>query len=465
MRIPGWFYAIGAALLIALFFITQIRLGTDTRPNGDLSDLREVAKRDDVNVILLLVDTLRADRLGAYGYERPTSPSIDSLAATGIRFANHISQSSWTKASMASLWTGLNPVRAGITRYSHGLPPEAVMPAERLTERGFVTAGLWRNGWVAPNFGFSQGFELYQRPVPGHMPEVSRRENPAAKLSGSDEDNTRAAIEFLRVHGHERFFLYVHYMDAHQYLSDEKSALFGTSYSDLYDNSIHWTDRQIQRLLDTLDEKGIRDRTMIVLASDHGEAFGEHGTEGHAKNLYGEVIETPLIVSLPFRLHPGIVVDAQTHNIDIWPTILDLLGVEGLESPDGRSLVAAMLGNETPDAPGFSHLDQNWGHASRKGAPMIAVTEDSFRLTISPPRVRNPGKGKEKVRTELYHLGDDPGEKRDLKIKHPEVVNRMTERARAHLAEATAPWGTPPLEVEIDDLQMGQLRALGYALE
>ncbi|MCI0343828.1 MAG: sulfatase-like hydrolase/transferase, partial [Chloroflexi bacterium] len=105
---------------------------------------------------------------------------------------------------------------------------------------------------------------------------------------------------------------------------DEETALFGTAYSDLYDNSIRWVDRVLARLIREIDARGLREKTLIVVAADHGEAFGEHGREGHARDVYGEVTTTPFVLSLPFRLEPGIVVDSPTQNVDIWPTLLEV---------------------------------------------------------------------------------------------------------------------------------------------
>ena len=138
------------------------------------------------------IDTLRAERLSSYGYPRATSPTIDFVASQGVRFAHHLSQSSWTKCSMASLWTALDPQHAGVTRYDDVLPDEARMPAEILAEAGFRTAGLWRNGWVEGYFGFDQGFETYTRPNVFPVPAEVRRENPTATHGGTDQDIVRS---------------------------------------------------------------------------------------------------------------------------------------------------------------------------------------------------------------------------------------------------------------------------------
>jgi hypothetical protein len=143
---------------------------------------------------------------------------------------------------MASLWTATHPARTGIHRYSDALSEAASMPAEILREAGFVTCGVFRNGWLAPNFGFSQGFDLYTKPTPSVDRERFAQHNPSAhRLQGSDYDATQAAIQFLRTYHDRRFLLYVHYMDVHQYLYEAESARFGTRLVDAYDNAIHWT--------------------------------------------------------------------------------------------------------------------------------------------------------------------------------------------------------------------------------
>ena len=458
-----WPYAAAAFAMVAVFIFSQVRIVSDPRPLGSVADIASLSQRSDLNVLFVLIDTLRADRLSGYGYERETSPNIDRLAASGVRFAHNLSQSSWTKSSMASLWTGLYPARTGVLRFAHAVPPQARMPAETLREAGFRTAALWRNGWVAPNFGFNQGFEFYTSPRPGPVPPKLRRENPSIQLPGTDLDIVRSADEFLLSYGKgERWLLYLHLMDAHQYVSDEESARFGTSYSDIYDNSIHWVDRNIGALLASLARHGLLERTLIVLASDHGEAFGEHGTEGHARNLYGEVTETPLILSFPFRLEPGLVVRSATENVDIWPTVLDLLDLPPLVRADGRSLVAeieaAARGADLvrEDDPRFAQLDRTWGRTRASPQPVVAVTEG---------RYRGIHYATEPEQFELYDLEQDPEEQSNAAPDHPAVAARLRARVDAHLAEAEPPWEGGAPEVELDDLMLQQLRALGYKLD
>ena len=434
------------------------------RPEGTVEDILSLKDRDDLNVIFILVDTLRADRLGAYGYERPTTPNLDKLAASGVRFSRHVSQSSWTKCSMASLWTGLYPARTRVLRHRHAVADEATMPAEIFRDQGFRTAGIWRNGWIAPNFGFGQGFELYHSPKPAaHLQAAQRRgTNPGMQMGATDSDVILSAEEFLLSHGHERFFLYLHLMDVHQYGFTEETALFGTEYSDFYDNSILWVDSLLGILFEALEKQGLLDKTLIVFASDHGEAFGEHNGEGHARNVYGEVTETPLILGLPFSLNPGLVVETRSENVDLFPTIFDLLGLPGLQDPDGQSLVPdivrAVDSDYAPDEDGvaFAQLDQTWGKTDMEPRPMVAHNDGRWRLIYrsASPRL-----------SELYDKSEDPREQINLASEQAEVLLEMNESAEQYLDSRPPPWGEDTPMLELDEVQLQQLRALGYGVQ
>ena len=456
----GWILIGGGIALLLAVLATQIRVSVPSRPSGDIDDLAKLRERGDLNVVFLLIDTLRADRLSAYGYARPTSPTLADIAASGVRFSRVEAQSSWTKSSMASLWTGLFTHRTGVVRFPHGLPDSALMPAEIFQNAGYVTAGLYRNGWVGPNFGFAQGFDLYVQPTPRRDPEGFRRPKPGARtLAGTDEDITQAAIEFLNQHQTEKFLLYAHYMDSHQYAYDDVAAslAFGASLSDTYDASIHWVDSNLYALLAELDRLDLLKKTLVVIAADHGEAFREHGGEGHAANLYQEVVAVPLLFMLPFRLGQELTVEPVVRNVDIWPTILDLTGLPPLPQADGVSLVPLMeavakqQAIETPMS--MAYLDQNWGLVEKEDAPLISLRNDGHRVLFRPMRPEA---------SEIYDLEKDPGERRNLRGTPPEWAAPLETELKARLADPV-PWGKAT-EVNIDDMQKLQLRALGYVV-
>jgi arylsulfatase A-like enzyme len=454
-----WALAVALFGMLVIYLVTQVEVRVDPRPRGSVGDIGALAERSDLNVLFIVIDTLRADRLSVNGYGRATSPGLDYLASGGVHFTNHHAQSSWTKASMASLWTGLYPIRTGVTRATDGLSNEAQVPAEIFRDAGYVTAGIWRNGWVAPNFGMGQGFEVYQSPMPRQMPDSLRREVRAGRIEGTDIDVVFSAVEFLRTHRDQRFFLYIHMMDVHQYVSDTETAIFGSTYSDSYDNAVLWVDTQIRAVVGALDRLELRERTLIAVVADHGEAFGEHGSEGHARDLHTEVIETPFILSLPFILDPGVVVDSPTANVDVWPTILELVGLPALSIADGRSRVPEMLGSavdgDTVARPDFAQLDRTWGVVRKKPAPIVAVRQGSHRLIHDLVGTK---------RDQLYDLAADPRGLLDIADANPEITEQLMNSVQRYLDYDVA-WDEGAPSVDLDDMELQQLRALGYAVE
>jgi arylsulfatase A-like enzyme len=177
--------------------------------------------------------------------------------------------------------------------------------------------------------------------------------------------------------------------------------------------------------------------------------------------VYGEVTQTPLILSVPFRLEPGIVVEARSENVDLWPTVLELVGLPPLPDPDGRSLlpqiVAAAGGRSEPDGDGvaFAQIDQAWGQAEQRPRPMVAMNEGRWRLIYHAAAPK---------RSELYDKGEDPLEQRDLAGEEPERIEALSEKAGAYLRSRPPPWGGDAPSVEIDEMQLNQLRALGYGV-
>ena len=262
------------------------------------------------------------------------------------------------------------------------------------------------------------------------------------------------------IYGQKRWFLYLHLMDVHEYTYDESSALFGGSYSDIYDNSIRWTDSVLGIFWEYLVDMGLDDDTVVAIGSDHGEAFRERGLEGHARFVYRETTEVPLILAFPFRLPEGVVVETRSRNVDIMPTLLDLAGVAAPDSLDGRSLVpdilAAGRGEAAPDVDrtGVAHLDQTWGQRGQSSKHTVAVTDGSLRYV----RIEHPAGARE----ELFDGDADARELTDVAEERSEEVSRLRARADGYLAEEPK-WGEAPSR-DVDELELNQLRALGYAI-
>ncbi len=463
----AWVYFAGAGLLVLAAIASQIQVNLPRdRPEGRVEDLLELGSRDDLNVLFIVIDTLRADRMEAYGYNRTTSPVMAELAATGVRFESAESQSSWTKASMASMWQAMYPERTGIQRYFQSLTDDADMPAEILQSAGFTTGGIWRNGWLAANFGFNQGFDLYARPGAVRRPGMQRGNPSARRLNGTDYDATEAAFGFFDSYKKERWFLYVHYMDVHQYIYADTSPVYGTTVSDFYDSSIHWVDRNVGMLVDALRDQNLLDKTLIVIMSDHGEGFWEHGQEGHARSLFREVQHVPLLIIPPFKIPGGIVVEPQVANVDIWPTILDLLALPPLARADGRSLVPLMLAAAEGAVPGeevealttrpvFSQLDLSWGKVGIDPDPLVSVIKGDHRAIA---RTRLEG------HEWLYDHSVDPLEKTNLARKDPEAFAELRTEIQTFL-DYEPDDVVETDDVELSEMRLHQLRALGYVIE
>ncbi len=458
-----WPLAVLALAAVGAYAYWTVEIEPDAvraRPKGGVGELEALASREDTNVLFILIDTLRADRMSAYGYARETTPFLSKLSSTSIRFGRNIAQSSWTKASMASLWSSQTPLRVGITRFDETISDDVEMPAEILAEAGFKTVGLYRNGWVNPSFNFQQGFEKYYKPLSGRINPQLQRMRPNAGAHGNDESVVLDAKEFLRIHGKtSRWFLYLHLMDVHEYTYDQESALFGSGVSDIYDNSILREDWVVSTLYEYLADRGLLENTIVVVLSDHGEAFGERGYEGHAREVFPETTETPVIISLPFALEREIVVPMQTSNMDIWPTLLELMGLPlPSRELDGYSRfeeILALARGETPPAreeSTIAHLDENWGTPGGKPSPAISIVEGDHRYVS--------GIGLNGQRFEVL-LSREDGMKTNQLAAKPELAERMRARASEAIAETS---NYEKQTIELDRMQLDQLRALGYQL-
>jgi arylsulfatase A-like enzyme len=458
-----WPLAVLALAAVGAYAYWTVELAPDAvlaRPKGGIAELEALASREDTNVLFILIDTLRAERMSAYGYSRETTPFLSKLSSTGIRFGRNISQSSWTKASMASMWSSQTPLRVGITRFDETISDQVEMPAEILAKAGFKTVGLYRNGWVNPSFNFQQGFEKYYKPLSGRINPQIQRMRPNAGAHGNDESVVLDAKEFLRIHGESsRWFLYLHFMDVHEYTYDQESALFGNGVSDIYDNSVLREDWVVSTLYDYLAERGFLDDTIVVVLSDHGEAFGERGYEGHAREVFPETTETPVIVSLPFALERELVLPMQTSNMDVWPTLLELMGLPLPSGEiDGHSRFEEILAIARGEAPPareestITYLDENWGTPGGKRMPAVSIVDGDHRYVA--------GTGLNGQKFEVLLSSEDGMRTNQLAAK-PELAEQMRAKALEAMGETSA-YQTET--IELDQMQLDQLRALGYQL-
>ncbi len=310
------------------------------------------------HVLIFLVDTLRADHLGCYGYERPTSPNIDRFADDAVRFEHAVAQSSWTRPATASILTGLYPHNHGARTRNQKLGEDIPYLPEILRSVGYRALGVSTNGNAGMDFGFRRGFSHFKQ-----LRERSARPGIHVPVRRAVDES----LEWLeRIGPGDSFFVFVHVTDPHepyfppephrQHLAPEAAAGPGVLHrkepasashstldlKDLYDAEIAFVDEHFGRMLEELDRRGFLDETLVVFVADHGEEFLDHGRHGHGATLYQEQIQVPLIVRLPSRLRQPTdrsVVGAQVRQIDIVPTILDAIDRTGLVETDGRSLL------------------------------------------------------------------------------------------------------------------------------
>ncbi len=412
------------------------------------------------NIVLYVVDTLRADRLGVYGYGKPTSPRLDAFAASALVFENAYAQSSWTRPAMASLFTGLLPPAHRTVGRRSVLPEEAVTLAEILTANGYEGMGLVRNPNVGRTFGFAQGFSRFRS---------EDRDRDETML-----DRVRLWLD-ARQSGEGPFFLYLHAIDPHgpydpapefeqmfdagdapahyrtvRYLLElnrgevEPDEGTAEALSRLYDAEVAQNDRAFGELLDELTARGLAEGTAVIYVSDHGEEFEEHGRWEHGVSLYEEVLRIPLVMRLPGV--PARRIETPAQHVDLLPTLLGYLGIDR-PATDGRDLLAERRrGDDPPDV--YTHLDVDGHRAS-------SVIRGRYKLVLP----QSPSQG---TAPKLFDLETDPGELEDLASARPGIVERML----ALLADRGLAGDVEPA-VEIDDARIDEdlrrrLRALGY---
>lgn len=395
------------------------------------------------NVLLITVDTLRADRLGAFGYPRETSPAIDALAARSVVFENAQAQSAWTLSSLASLMTSLQTATHGAWSFDSRLDESFTTLAEQLRSRGYATFGVASHVFLGERYGLQQGFEGFDTDLVTDF--VSSHE------AITSPQVTERGIRWLKARSADPrpWLLWVHYFDPHASYREHAgfSERFGTrSDAQLYDGEIAFTDRSIGELLASLVDLGLADDTIVVLIADHGEEFGEHGGQGHGRTLHREVVHVPLLVHAP-GFDPRRV-EQRVSSVDVLPTLLDLLGLEPATPSAGRSLVPAMRGDELTDEPAIAELGLNPNNR------VDSVSAGAWKLM----RQRTTG------RTLLFDLVSDPGEFEDLAERHPERVEKLLALLDRAVAEADVLGAgfdrAGPLQLSPDELE--RLRALGY---
>jgi len=421
-----------------------------------------------LNLLLITLDTVRADRLGCYGYGRGTTPVLDGLAARGTLFEQASASSAVTPVSHASILTGLYPYHNRL-RSLHGgagyaLPEEQRTLAEMLAARGFATAGFVSAFPVTRHYGLDQGFQTWDQDFQSSAGAVvsERGVVDTGSAQRRADATTDRALAWLDGRTGGPFFAWVHYFDVHdpillppaEYLA--RFAPASASHADrlraIYDAELAFVDAQIGRLLDRLGELGLRDRTIVVVVGDHGQGLGDHGWWGHGI-LYQEQLRVPMIVAGPPPARAQRV-RTSVRTVDLLPTLAELLQLDPPEAPlDGESLGAFLAGSRQLPRMAYSESINDlmaYDDSPRAGESLFAVNDGRWKLIAA----REGGASK---RIELFDLSADPTESRNLAEARPDQAERLRRQLEA-LAVFPVEGPQEPLPEEV----RRRLESLGY---
>jgi len=418
-------------------------------------------------VVLISLDTTRRDHLSVYGYDRPTSPRLEELAKDGLVVQDFLTTSSWTLPTHASLFTGLFPSSHGAHYSNRGdvaladaegapegfqafranrLPEQATTLAEVLRTAGYQTAAVTAGPWFKPVFGLGQGFDHYDADF--------------GSLEGRRGDQvTDLALDVIARAGSRPFFLFLNYFDPHdpydghgtsweQFLKPADDFARSKQLAE-YDAEIHFMDAQVGRVLDDLMARDLYARSWIVVTSDHGEHFGEHGLEIHGFSLYEDVVRGVLIIKPPQGTKLAVATGARPQSVDVMPTLLDAIGIDAPEGIEGQPLHAI-------SHPAISELYRSAGNVQWKGErfrrELRAIYDGDYKLIVSS-KSADPDAG-------LFDLASDPNEEMDLRETRPEIASALRMRLEQWSVGRTS-LATTPVE-SLDPETRRQMEALGY---
>jgi arylsulfatase A-like enzyme/Flp pilus assembly protein TadD len=399
------------------------------------------------NLLLITIDTTRADRLGCYGRGEAATPNLDRLAGEGARFERAIAVAPLTLPSHLSLLTGRYPARHGVRlNWDFRLPESETTLAEHLEQEGYATAAVVGSYVLSGDFGISQGFGTYDEPredralAPGgkSLRHLALVERPAAEV-------TDAALSLLEGGLEEPFFLWLHYFDPHHEYAppDPFASRFEQSP---YDGEIAYVDAELGRLLDAMRAGGRLDRTLVAVTSDHGESLGEHGEATHGLFVYEGALRVPLLLRMPGQVPAGTRSAHLVAGVDLAPTLLDLLGQPPLEEIDGVSFAEVARGGTLPEREA-AYSEAELPRRAYGWAALHSLHNGERKFIDAPER-------------ELYILHIDPGETRNLAAAAPDEVDMWVQRLEA--LEASWPASRPEAEQVLDAEGRARLSALGY---
>ncbi|MFQ5489112.1 MAG: sulfatase-like hydrolase/transferase [Phycisphaerae bacterium] len=393
-----------------------------------------------LNVLLITLDTTRADFLGCYGSQAVQTPNLDQLASQGALFENCTTCTSLTLPSHCSIMTGVYPFVHGVRKNgTNRLPSNSETLAEILKAAGLHTRAIVASFVLNRMFGIDQGFEGFS--------EVSRGANTIALHAERRGDEVcEDALGALRDLSSDRFFLWVHFYDPHYPYVATGAGL--SSPTQAYAQEIEFTDRQIGRLIEELAVLGLTSRTLVVVVGDHGEAFSEHEEYQHGYFVYDTTLRVPLIFRCPGTVPPGRKVQGRVRTIDVAATICDFLHQKPLSRQQGHSLMSLIRG-DSQDLDLNAYGESLEGHLQFGLSPLRSLHHESWKYILAP-------------RPELYDLHDDPGELNNLIDRFPERAAQMRQRLRSIIAAAPPPPPDDAAALELSAADLAMLQSLGY---
>jgi arylsulfatase A-like enzyme/Flp pilus assembly protein TadD len=398
-----------------------------------------VKKPDDLNVLLVTLDTTRADRIGCYGYEKAKTPNLDFLAASGVMFSNAYCQVPLTLPSHCSILTGTYPLHHQV--HNNGfyyLDPSHLTLAEVLRKEGFKTAAFVSSFTLDSRFGLDQGFDVYDDTFDeDEMLKNFRSQRRAERVFASFSD-------WLEGNFDKRFFCWVHFFDPH--VPYDPPSPFKEEFPDRpYDGEIAYMDHYLGRIVDELKEKKILDKTLIILAGDHGEAFGEKGEIDHGYFIYDVTLRIPLILYSPKLLPQGKVVESRVRLIDLMPTVLEMLTIPLGKEIQGVSLLPYVEGKKKESL--SSYIETFFPQENYGCSELIGLIKENWKYIQAP-------------KPELYDLEADPQEEKNIFPREKKVASVMIKELERMIQEFSAERETRRKELTSQERE--KLRSLGY---
>lgn len=428
---------------------------------------KEINKPKSPNVVLISIDTLRADHLGSYGYNRNTSPNIDKLAEEGVLFENAFSQAPWTFPSMASMHTSLYSSQLATRSFSNRMEDKFLTIAEQMKNSFYKTFAVHTHPGLSENFGFSQGFDIF------HLEFFSGSEDITSPIIN------KPAVELISEHQGSPFFLWIHYLDPHgnymnhegfNYASEYEGTLPETNLNPkalsamdppldqkdlqyvkgIYDEEISYLDRYVGIIVNHLEELGLKDNTIIIFTADHGEEFMERTRVGHGQTLYQELIHVPLIIYDPYESSlKGKRIKRNVEVRSIARTIIELCNIENSSFIGEDLFDISDSDGETTDS---YVISENFGVSKDAKYQKVAIYDGSIKLI----------KNINQQTFELYDLKKDQQEKENLFLSQQEDIIRIKDRLLAKLLEFNQESLLNEEKVELKKEEIERLKALGY---